>query len=610
MASDLEANDELFCPRVAAEGGGEDAGVVSVATAGGASDGAGAPDAVMRLNLSTSAPRGRTAFAASGGDEAADLGVGMPLNVFRKQSMVVMSRDTMRKSPYLAELLDGPWASVSSALVELPSLRAMDAFLDVLQHLSALPPYRGAAVPPAGTPAVAADDGSVTSRNLFFAYSAAAFLRLDAVTAMLEARIAGELSADSFVTAMRAGLQYRSPGLLESCFRWFKQHATLRLLSEEAASGGGGGERAAGAGCAEGGQSSGRKGGGAAASGAGGGGGGVLGGLFGRGAAAKDAVAGVAAAAGVTAAAAPKQFVTLDEASLELLSGPFRAPAAPLITLTTQARGRAARFFWPGEVPVAPGRGRADIPLGRGPCAGGDGFPDTTKCYVERRRGQGRDGKQTYYLCYRESDHAFVCGAASDGQSAFTLSSDPADFAPHSPSYIGYLSCNFLGTTFTIYDSGCRASQLASLAPSSPLHALRRAEHGIVAYESNILGRVPNAMTVVLPDGEAMSATAAAAEADAASVAGSADALFSAAPRVTAGRRSTEGAIEAAFAAGSAASSCTLRTKKPKWSDDLQAWTMDFKGRVKLASKKNFQLVSMAKRESRPKRVRPGDAFC
>ena len=35
------------------------------------------------------------------------------------------------------------------------------------------------------------------------------------------------------------------------------------------------------------------------------------------------------------------------------------------------------------------------------------------------------------------------------------------------------------------------------------------------------------------------------------------------------------------------------------WSDDLEAWTMDFHGRVKLASKKNFLLVS----ENAPKDV-------
>ena len=34
-----------------------------------------------------------------------------------------------------------------------------------------------------------------------------------------------------------------------------------------------------------------------------------------------------------------------------------------------------------------------------------------------------------------------------------------------------------------------------------------------------------------------------------------------------------------------------MKTRKPQWSDSAQAWTLNFKGRVKLASKKNFMLV-------------------
>ena len=34
-----------------------------------------------------------------------------------------------------------------------------------------------------------------------------------------------------------------------------------------------------------------------------------------------------------------------------------------------------------------------------------------------------------------------------------------------------------------------------------------------------------------------------------------------------------------------------LNTKKPKWNPKMEAWTMDFKGRAKLASKKNFILI-------------------
>ena len=38
-----------------------------------------------------------------------------------------------------------------------------------------------------------------------------------------------------------------------------------------------------------------------------------------------------------------------------------------------------------------------------------------------------------------------------------------------------------------------------------------------------------------------------------------------------------------------------MKTRQPIWSDEVDAWTMDFHGRVKLASKKNFQLIDVNK---------------
>ena len=60
-----------------------------------------------------------------------------------------------------------------------------------------------------------------------------------------------------------------------------------------------------------------------------------------------------------------------------------------------------------------------------------------------------------------------------------------------------------------------------------------------MTYRANVLGRVPNSMRVATIDGD--------------------DVL-------------------------------RFRTRAPKWSDKVQMWTMDFQGRVKRASKKNFQL--------------------
>lgn len=35
-----------------------------------------------------------------------------------------------------------------------------------------------------------------------------------------------------------------------------------------------------------------------------------------------------------------------------------------------------------------------------------------------------------------------------------------------------------------------------------------------------------------------------------------------------------------------------IRTKLPEWNQKLKCWTIDSKGRMKLASKRNFQIMS------------------
>jgi hypothetical protein len=72
-----------------------------------------------------------------------------------------------------------------------------------------------------------------------------------------------------------------------------------------------------------------------------------------------------------------------------------------------------------------------------------------------------------------------------------------------------------------------------------------------------------------------------------------------------AGRSTTSGSAKAAAAAAATSAAlgaagaaavapcAVLMTRRPRWSDRLDAWTMDFRGRVVKASKKNFQLVAV-----------------
>lgn len=42
-----------------------------------------------------------------------------------------------------------------------------------------------------------------------------------------------------------------------------------------------------------------------------------------------------------------------------------------------------------------------------------------------------------------------------------------------------------------------------------------------------------------------------------------------------------------------------LRNKSPRWNNGLKCWCLNFRGRVKLASVKNFQLVRTGEEEER-----------
>ena len=117
---------------------------------------------------------------------------------------------------------------------------------------------------------------------------------------------------------------------------------------------------------------------------------------------------------------------------------------------------------------------------------------------------------------------------------------------------------------------------------ANALPSARGEEHGIISYTTNILGRVPNAMQIVVPSRTADCA----AETPVTEIPAEVRARQSSrATRPTLQQWSEKSAY--------GPDTCLLlRTREPKWNEQLEAWTMDFKGRVKKASKKNFQLIS------------------
>lgn len=169
---------------------------------------------------------------------------------------------------------------------------------------------------------------------------------------------------------------------------------------------------------------------------------------------------------------------------------------------------------------------------------------------------------------------------------------------------------NFLGTKFTIYDSQsshngallCNRSsrRLTSKQLSYRAHAgSYNVAH--IAYELNVLGtRGPRRMQCTLhgiPLSTMESVGSAPSRAEV--TAGSLEGVHVLHPGVLSSPRSKAAVVDSStldydFASGllSKDEPLVLKNKAPRWHEQLQCWCLNFRGRVTVASVKNFQLVA------------------
>jgi tubby and related proteins len=206
------------------------------------------------------------------------------------------------------------------------------------------------------------------------------------------------------------------------------------------------------------------------------------------------------------------------------------------------------------------------------------GFKGLKKCHVIRERRAGKFKDQTKFIVLSEPNNEFIVAAIVTDGVLFHFSLDPDDFSGESPDYVGTMDCSFTGTTFTLRDYGMNhdlmnTEVLSEGINSSGIPGIGFVEHCVVVYDTNILGRVPNAMKVHIPHKRITN-----------------DAIVDDDLPYHKLEAAENGLLAMVDKSGPDYS--RLETRKPIWSDDLEAWTMDFHGRVKLASKKNFLLVS------------------
>ncbi|XXG80702.1 hypothetical protein AAC387_Pa09g1509 [Persea americana] len=227
------------------------------------------------------------------------------------------------------------------------------------------------------------------------------------------------------------------------------------------------------------------------------------------------------------------------------------------------------------------------------------------QCFIKRNRGT-----QTYslYLGLSQAltdNGKFLLAARKCRRPTCTdyiISLDTSDMSKGSNTYIGKLRSNFLGTKFTVYDgqpshaaatvARSRSTRLVGMKQVSPRPPAGNYPVAQIAYELNVLGsRGPRRMQCVMnsipasaidPGGVAPTQTE--------FLLGRVDS-FPSLPFFRSKSTRSEGFTSGPLD-GQKEEVLVLKNKAPRWHEQLQCWCLNFRGRVTVASVKNFQLVA------------------
>lgn len=183
----------------------------------------------------------------------------------------------------------------------------------------------------------------------------------------------------------------------------------------------------------------------------------------------------------------------------------------------------------------------------------------------------------------------------------FVISLLADDFSKSSNTYLGKLRSNFLGTKFVIYDSQppndvvvqSNSSQRFQSKQVSSRQPPLKYSIATVTYELNVLRtRGPRRMQCIMH-------TIPISSVQEGGTAPTPSFLISDEKRscVAKGKEPVKGCNASVFSSSLATMpSCeepvVLKNKAPRWHEQLQCWCLNFKGRVTVASVKNFQLVA------------------
>ncbi|KAL2333720.1 hypothetical protein Fmac_014933 [Flemingia macrophylla] len=189
----------------------------------------------------------------------------------------------------------------------------------------------------------------------------------------------------------------------------------------------------------------------------------------------------------------------------------------------------------------------------------------------------------------------------------FVISLAADDFSRASNKYVGKLRSNFLGTKFTIYDSqppndaafqqSCQSSRRFHSKQVSPRVPACSYLVSTVSYELNVLcTRGPRKMQCVMNSIPVSAIQEGGYAPTPTSFPQIFDEPFSPSPAIKKKVPITDlnslSLSEPPVLGQGSIEPLVLKNKAPRWHEQLQCWCLNFKGRVSVASVKNFQLVA------------------
>ncbi|KAK9948597.1 hypothetical protein M0R45_004165 [Rubus argutus] len=232
------------------------------------------------------------------------------------------------------------------------------------------------------------------------------------------------------------------------------------------------------------------------------------------------------------------------------------------------------------------------------------------QCFIKRDRATS-----TFYLYFglmpSEGERDKLLLAAKRIRRAtsteFVISLVADDFSRASSTYVGKLRSNFLGTKFTTCDSqppcdaatqqNSRSSRRFNSKQVSPRVPACNYNVGTVSYELNILRtRGPRRMQCAMHSIPVSSIQEGGTAPTPTLFPQVYDEQFSPSPSLKDKEPVTDlnssPLLESLHVSDPGAEPLVLKNKSPRWHEQLQCWCLNFRGRVTVASVKNFQLVA------------------